>query len=440
MKRFGLIGHPLGHSLSPQIHKRIMEIAGIRGDYRLFGIAPENLDRELPALLRSLDGFNCTIPHKLAVVPHLARLADSARNVGAVNTIETKTLTGHNTDITGFEASCGIRFGGKNVLLLGAGGTARAFASAALANGAKSLALAVRNPQAASFPWAPGAEIFPLSDSEIRFGADVILNATPVGMWPNCGGMPAGIGLAKKPGAEVFDAIYNPVSTRLILNARKHGARAVGGLRMLVRQAIEAQKIWNPGAAVDAEKIESAILPELVRELLAHFPVKILLTGFMGAGKSAAGKILAKRLGFAFADSDDEIVKRTARAIPEIFASDGEAGFRAAEREAASALLSAPGSAVIASGGGFPTLPENRELARAQNALVFNLALPFDAAWQRAHSDTGTVRPLARDYGGTKALFEKREPVYRQFCDFEIDATGSPEKTADEIAAVLTAV
>ncbi|MCL1910397.1 MAG: hypothetical protein FWG05_05625 [Kiritimatiellaeota bacterium] len=261
------------------------------------------------------------------------------------------------------------------------------------------------------------------------------MNATPVGMWPKCGGMPIPPDEIKS-GMEVFDPIYNPVSTRLVLNARKHGARAVGGLRMLVRQAIEAQKIWNPGIEIDAEKIEAAIMPDLIRELLTRYPLKILLTGFMGAGKSTVGKILAECLGFAFVDLDVEIEKSTGRTIPKIFSSDGEVGFRAIEREAAVAAFSATGSVIIASGGGFPILPENRALTRDKNALVFNLALPFDETWRRVSNNTN--RPLARDYGQTKALFEKRAPVYREFCDCEISATDTPESIADKIVGIMT--
>ena len=435
MKHFGLIGHPLGHSLSPQIHSRIMEIAGIDGDYRLFDIAPENLSREVPALLRSLDGFNCTIPHKTAVMPQLAQLVDSARKVGAVNTIETKTLTGHNTDLAGFVETCGIDFRGKRVLLLGAGGTARAFAVAALDGGACSLVISARDggkaAVLAAMPRSPRVN----AGNTTEFNADVILNSTPVGMWPNCGGMPM---LPVTPPAQIFDAIYNPVSTRLVLNASKHGTRAVGGLRMLVRQAIEAQKIWNPDTTIDAAKIESSLIPELIRELLSKHSLKIMLTGFMGAGKSTVGRILAERLGFAFVDIDDEIVHRTGRAILEIFANDGETEFRKIEREAAFDVLKTSGSVIIASGGGFPVLPENRALTRERNALVFNLAIPFEDAWRRVDIDTN--RPLARDYGQTKALYESREPVYREFCDCEVSALGAPGDVAQNIVAALTAV
>ena len=442
MKHFGLIGHPLGHSLSPQIHKRIMERAGIDGEYRLFDIAPENLDRELPALIRSLDGLNCTIPHKTAVIPHLARLADSASRVGAVNTIETKSRTGHNTDLKGFETTCGIDFRGKRVLLLGAGGTARALAASALANGAAAIIIATRNAMRdadGGVPYDDTRVAFMRLQSGTNFPKfDVLLNATPVGMWPNCGGIPIDAELLT-PGIEVFDPIYNPVSTRLVLNARKRGARAVGGLRMLVRQAIEAQKIWNPEAVIDAEKNESEIVPHLIRELLAHYPFKILLTGFMGAGKSTAGKILAEKTGFAFADLDDEIVKRDGRAIHEIFASVGENGFREIERGVAETVFTAPESAIIASGGGFPTLPENRDLARAKNALVFDIAVPFEEAWRRVHSATNdTVRPLARERERAEALYDSREKIYRDFCDFQVRADALPEAVADAIVAALT--
>ena len=452
MKRFGLIGHPLGHSLSPQIHRGIMDVAGIDGDYRLFDIAPENLRRELPALIRELDGINCTIPHKTAVIEQLARLDDSARLAGAVNTIDTRApagAAGYNTDIAGFERTCGMDLRGKRVAILGSGGTARAFAAACLAQGAQSLAIAARNAEKSAALAAGIAEAFPGAATEIRvapdasesFDADafdIILNSTPLGMWPRCGGIPLDPALLG-PGAEVFDPIYNPVATRLVLNARKRGARASSGLRMLVRQAIEAQKIWNPGAALDAAAIEAALLPPLLRELPRKSPFKLLLTGFMGAGKSTVGRILAAKLGFAFIDLDSEIERAAARPIPRIFAEDGEPRFREMERAAAAAALASGGSAVIATGGGFPTFAENRELVRAGSALVFDIAISFEEAWRRVDSATSSpnARPLARSRADTEALHKARKKVYDDFCDFQAETADSPEAVADAFADAL---
>ena len=281
MKRFGLIGHPLGHSMSPLIHTRIMEITGIEGRYELFDIAPSRLHDEVPRLLRELDGFNCTIPHKEKLAEMLGE------SFGAVNTVFQGK--GYNTDFYGFR-TCGIDFSNKDVLLLGAGGTARMMAYEVLQAGAKSLTVCARKAfdvadnRVRVVPFEHAGENghscpfgHACTDRNVRAPL-IILNATPLGMWPRAWEMPCGTALLR-PGVEVFDAIYNPTPTRLVLNARKHGATAIGGLQMLVRQAIEAQKIWNPGVTFDTTTIEAAIIPEVSRELLRHSPMHILLTG-----------------------------------------------------------------------------------------------------------------------------------------------------------------
>jgi shikimate dehydrogenase len=338
MKRFGLIGHPLGHSMSPLIHTRIMEMAGIDGTYELFPIEPSRLRDEVPRLLRELDGFNCTIPHK-------EKLAEILGTTGAVNTVFCGK--GYNTDTAGFR-TCGFDFAGKDVLLLGAGGTAWMMAQEVLRVGAKSLTICARRHVVTSSRLVPYEEAY--GDS---LRADIILNSTPLGMHPRAYELPCATSLLR-PGVNVFDAIYNPTPTRLVLNARKHGATAIGGLHMLVRQAIEAQKIWNPEKTFDVEKIEAAILPEVSRELLRHSPIHILLTGFMGAGKSSLAKELAAQLGIAHVDIDAEIEKQTNRSISDIFQRDGEPAFRAIERDVALRAVTRGSSSVVAAGGGLP--------------------------------------------------------------------------------------
>ena len=222
---------------------------------------------------------------------------------------------GHNTDFAGF-ATCGIDFKDKDVLILGAGGTARMMMEACLNAGAKSLAVCARK----TFQHSDNrVRVLPWGDWPHSF--HILLNATSLGMWPRAWEDPGRIGLRPVPDSDktgetpvlpvVFDAIYNPTPTRLVLNARKHGCRAIGGLHMLVRQAIEAQKIWNPETVFDTGVIEAAILPEVSRELPRHSPVHFLITGFMGAGKSTVAKMLAAELGVACVDLDQEIESHT---------------------------------------------------------------------------------------------------------------------------------
>lgn len=449
MKSFALIGHPLGHSLSPAIHQAIFEAAGIEGRYDLLDIPPEELDRRLPRLLQEYTGINVTIPHKQAVIPHLKALGEAARRCGAVNTI-TADGTGHNTDVIGF-LSNNLPLKGGRVLLLGAGGTARMMAFETVAAGAASLTLSARHPARAQALAADLQAAFPTSRCKIELAetpeavsgalasATVLLNGTPVGMWPHAGGCPVDpAGLHRD--LTVFDPVYNPTPTRLVLNARKAGATAHGGLGMLVHQAIAAQRIWNPDWMLDAEAIAVRVLPALKRHLLEAHPLKILLIGFMGAGKSAVGRELARRLGIGYTDLDEALVEDAGTTIPMMFATVGESGFRAVESHTAKRILTRPGSEVVSAGGGLPTFGANRALIRETNTLVLYLDAPFATLWKRISQGPEGSRPKAA--GGpeeTEALYRQRAPVYRSFCDYRIvsEDTRTPAETAALLADAL---
>ena len=424
VKRFGLIGHPLGHSMSPLIHTRIMEMAGIDGTYALFDIEPARLHAEAPRLMRELDGFNCTIPHKEKIAEMLA--VDFP-----VNTVFRGK--GHNTDTVGFR-TCGIDFSGRDVLILGAGGTARMMAREVSRAGAKTLTVCARR-KIENVDRVDNVDISMLSTLS-TFSKTVLLNATPLGMWPCAWEMPC-VEALLRPGVEVFDAVYNPTPTRLVLNARKHGATASGGLRMLVRQAIESQKIWNPEKTFDTDAIESAILPEVSRELLRHSPMHILLTGFMGAGKSSLARELATRLGVACVDVDAEIEAQTGRAISDLFERDGEAAFRAIERDIARQTLTRNRSSVVAAGGGLTLSKENQTMIRQTNTLALHLEAPFETLWQRVR--LATNRPLLlKGRGHAECLFRRRRESYRFFSDLILDATQPLQQLAANTLARLT--
>lgn len=445
-KRFALIGHPLGHSLSPEIHAAIMEEAGIDGVYELVDVPPEDVPARMPDLLAGFDGFNATIPHKKAVVPFLSGLSDAARRCGAVNTVFRGR--GYNTDTEGFRAA-GMPLEGARVVLVGTGGVASMMAAECIAAGASSLVVAPQTPEMGEAFRAGLVERFPDSRCGIAVAAGreaknaavaaatVLLNGSPVGMWPKAGGIPVDPA-SLHAGLSVFDPVYCPTPSRLVLNARKAGARAVGGLAMLVHQAVAAQRIWNPGLELDAGAIAASLIPRLQAGLWRKNATKIVLTGFMGAGKSTVGRILARLLGIGFSDLDDEIVSSSGASIPELFAARGEAGFRDAETETSRAVLSRPGSEVVASGGGFPTFERNRALVRESNALVVHLDAPFETLWARIAGAGG--RPLAEKREETAALYERRNPVYRGFCDAsaETSAEGRPEDVAEAVRTLLS--
>lgn len=443
MKHFGLIGHPLGHSLSPQIHTAIMQEIGLEGDYKLYDIAPENMAKEIPELLKKLDGFNCTIPHKNAIVPFLDCVSDSAKFCTCVNTVYNGV--GYNTDILGF-GSYGIAFAGKRVLVLGSGGTCRMMLAAALAGGAIEVVVAARNGATAKEMISAVVEAVGGSVAEIAmpkycgefppdgFEADVILNGTPVGMFPHPHAIPAGVEKLLRPGVVVFDPIYNPLPSNLLVKAEECGAEAHAGLKMLVRQAIEAQRIWNPELDINVAQVEAKVLAQIKEAQKNVFGRHIVLTGFMGSGKSSVGKDLATMLGLRFVDLDAEIEAREGRSIPEIFAAEGEAGFRGIETTVARDVLASKALAVIATGGGFPIQEANRKLVReCSQAVVVYIDVPFEEAARRVAGDVH--RPLAQDKARFEALYNIRKPIYEAFADFKI--TTNLNNTSTDIAKAL---
>ncbi len=444
MTKYGLIGHPLGHSLSPYIHERIMEAAGIRGSYQLLDIAPEEVSRALPGLMREFAGLNVTIPHKTAVIEHLSRLDPKAELCGAVNTISHGV--GYNTDIDGFSAAA-PSLQNKQVLILGAGGVSRMMAFEAVRQNA-AVDISVRNSEKAhrlaSELRSMGAErVSVLSNDDLKTAGDydVLLNGTPLGMWPFCGEMPVPRERLHA-GMEVFDTVYNPAATKLVLHAKKQGARAVGGLSMLLGQAIAAERIWHPEAFIE-DKIAQDILPDLSRELLKRSPVKYVLTGFMGAGKTSVGKMTAKRLGIKLIDLDEEIVRQVGLPVPDIFARDGEAGFRRLEAEVLETVLAQPDSAIVALGGGAIIEERVRETIRAKDALTIYLHASLDHLWLKVGQDAG--RPMMKfpeeedsaRFSRVARLYETRLPIYRNYCDYELNTENDFSEATTELIDAL---
>lgn len=249
---YGLIGSPLGHSISPQIHERLFELSGLSADYSLYEIKPDELESKID-FLKTLKGFNITIPHKRAIMPYLLTVSERAKRCGAVNTVKRteKDLCGYNTDAEGFLRALtysNINLTG-NVLLCGTGGVARMMACEALARGC-ALTVADRHIDKAKSAKADfeklfkEAEIIAADLSKISGPYDVILNGTPAGMYPNTDSCAVDENVILSSGA-VFDAVGNPCETKLCLTAKNAGIKAAGGLRMLVYQAVAAHEIWT---------------------------------------------------------------------------------------------------------------------------------------------------------------------------------------------------
>ena len=276
MYRFTLIGHPLGHSMSPWIHERLFRIAGNTADYTLTDIAPENLASSVDEL-RKLRGFNVTIPYKTAILPYLHEMTDDAKLYQSVNTVYVNSdgqLFGTNTDCAGFRASVGEIPAGSKVLLIGCGGVGRMMATACVLKGA-ALTIVERDLARAQELAAELAERF---DANVRVldaapaeDFDLLMNATPVGMYPKIGGCPVSDEVIARSG-RVFDVIYNPVETQLIQKAKALGKEAVGGSAMLVWQAAVAQSFWL-NTRFDKDAVW-ALVGEMEQEINRLFPAE----------------------------------------------------------------------------------------------------------------------------------------------------------------------
>ncbi|HNX64866.1 MAG TPA: shikimate dehydrogenase [Oscillospiraceae bacterium] len=277
-RKFALIGYPLKHTMSPPIHKRLFELSGKTGEYSVIEIPPEKLPESM-GMLNSLDGYNVTIPHKIAVIPFLDSLDGSAKRYGAVNCVskDDGEKIGFNTDCLGFLRSldaAGLSLDGK-VLLLGLGGAGRMMAVESAINGAE-LTIAVRDHSLKAaeefteeiIKHIPDASLKVIDINSVEGSFDLMINATPVGMFPETDKSPVGEDIVKNCGA-LFDAIYNPTKTVLMDMFIKTGKKAVGGMAMLVWQAAAAHEIWD-NAEYD-EKDINALVSEMEKLLEEKF-------------------------------------------------------------------------------------------------------------------------------------------------------------------------
>ena len=401
----GLLGRKLGHSYSPQIHNLL-------GDYSyvLFEKEPEELENFLKN--GDFSGLNVTIPYKKEVIPYLSELSPTAKKMGCVNTVLRRsdgTLYGHNTDYFGFTSlvrHAGLSVTGKKVLVLGSGGASNTAVAALKDLGS--------NPVVIS---RSGENNY--GNLHLHRDAAAIVNATPVGMYPNTGVSP--IDLALFPHLEgVLDVIYNPARTQLLLDAEKLGIPRENGLWMLVAQAKEAAEVFTGG------KISDEVIEKIYREL-SHQMKNIVLIGMPGCGKSTIGTLLAEKLGRTLADADEKIISLAGKSIPDIFAQDGEPTFRDWETQALAELGKQSGL-VIATGGGCVTQKRNYPLLHQNGYLVWLerdcSVLPTDG------------RPLsqANDLG---KMYAARKPLYEAFADIRVENAGTPAETAQKILDAL---
>lgn len=406
---YGLLGEHLPHSFSPQIHK-----AFGNDDYRLFEIAPEGLEGFLKE--HNFKGINVTIPYKQAVVPYLDELSSEAEKIGAVNTIKLtdRGLSGFNTDYFGFEymiKKSGIEIKGKKALIFGSGGASLTVQAVLRDMGTHEIIVLSRK----------GDNNY-VNMYIKHTDAELIVNTTPVGMYPD--NLNTLVDLDKFPRLSgVLDVVYNPLETRLVLDAKKRNIPATTGLSMLVAQAKKAHEIFFDTKIDDkvCEQIEHSITLQM------H---NIVLIGMAGCGKTTIGKQLSMLLKKAFVDTDEMIINTENMPIPQIFEEKGEDYFRWCENVAVN-IVGKEKNQIIATGGGVITRPENYNALKQNGIIVF---INRDA---EALATNG--RPLSQAHG-VKALYEKRMPLYRQFADIEVNGNGTIKEVADRIVKEIIAL
>lgn len=410
--RYGLIGEHLGHSFSKIIHERLADYT-----YDLIPLSKEELDAFLQK--KEFAALNVTIPYKETVLPYLDEIDVHAKAIGAVNTIVNRDgrLCGYNTDFYGFRyllENNGIDICGKKVLVLGRGGAAKAVCAVLRELGAAEILTVY-------YKAAPGTISYE-ECYKCHSNAQIIINTTPVGMYPHIEQSP--IALDAFPKLEgIADVIYNPLRTHLALEAERLGIKSVCGLEMLIAQAKYAAEIFlNTRLPADSiAKVNAALLKERRN---------IVLIGMSGCGKTTLGRLAAKKLGKNFADTDEQIIKKIGMPISEYFSKYGEAAFRNIETEILREL-SVQNGLVISTGGGIVKNPENIRLLK-YNGSIFWLKRPVELL------ESGNGRPLAPDAQAVAQLYQERLPLYRTAAEAIIENDSSAEKGLERLLSAFS--
>lgn len=405
---FGLLGRKLGHSLSPQIHAHF-------GDYpyALFCKEPEELDSFFAD--SSIKGFNVTIPYKVDAYGYCDEVSETAKKIGSVNTVIRRadgTLYGDNTDYFGFSYMAqknGADFKGKKVLVLGSGGASRTVCTDAEDNGASEVIVVSRT----------GENNYDNIDK--NYDADIIVNATPIGMYPNNGQRL--LDLPKFTRCHcVLDLIYNPAKTALLLDAQELGIPCGNGLTMLVAQALRSAEQFIE------QKLGDNLIDEVYEKILSE-QKNIVLIGMPGCGKSTVGELLQKELNREMIDTDAKIIESDGRSIPEIFREDGEAVFRELEAKAVAETGKQIGK-IIATGGGAVMREDNRRALR-QNGTIIYLKKPLEGLALDG-------RPLSKDAESVAKIYEARKSTYEALADFTVAVSADPQITLGRVLACIS--
>lgn len=406
--RYGLIGEKLGHSFSKDIHERIADYT-----FDLIPLSKEEFKTFMEK--KEFTALNVTIPYKKDVIPYLDEMDEHAKAIGAVNTIVNRDgkLKGYNTDFTGFlymVKKHNVHMEGKKVLIIGNGGASAAIQAVVQHESAGSMVIVDVVPGNGAISYD---EMF-----SSHLDAEIIINTSPIGMYPRIGNAPIDISMFHKSEA-VLDVIYNPILTRLCFEAQEMDIKRVNGLEMLIAQAKQSVEFFLD------KSIDDQIIDDIYQDMLRE-RCNIVLIGMPSAGKTTIGKMLENRMQKEFIDLDDIIIEKAGKSIPEIFEESGEAGFRAIETEAA-IEVSKLNNKIIATGGGTIKHKVNMDYLR-QNGITIFIDRDVD---KLISSDPN--RPLSKSTDALEKMHAERLPLYQKYAAYVAVNNSDIESTVTEI-------
>ena len=412
--KYGLIGEHLGHSFSKQIQTRIAEIENVKDyDYQLVELDKDEFKEFMEK--KDFKGINVTIPYKKDVIPYLDEMDESAKAIGAVNTIINVDgkLKGFNTDFGGFlymVKAHNVHMEGKKVLIIGNGGACAAVKAVCKHENAKDIVIVSRSANRGAIGYD---EMY-----TSHLDADIVVNTSPVGMFPNIVNAPIDVSWFHKLEC-VLDVVYNPILTRLCFEAQEADIKRVIGLEMLIAQAKYTFEIFKNMS------FDDSIIDEIKKEMLKD-RCNIVLIGMPSAGKTTIGKMLEEKLGKEFFDLDDMIIAKAGKSIPEIFQESGEAGFRAIETEVA-IEASKMNNKIIATGGGVVKHKVNMDFLRLNGITIF-----IDRDIDKLISSDPN-RPLSSSKQALQQMYKERYPLYQKYAAYIAVNNANIEETVDDI-------
>ena len=405
--KYGLIGENVGHSFSKAVHSLLADY-----EYEPTGVPRDKFQEFMEK--RDFLAVNVTIPYKQMVIPYLNFIDENAQNIGAVNTVVNKDglLYGYNTDFYGMQSLLShakIDLKGKKVAILGTGGTSKTAGAVAKALSAGRVITVSRNSRDGVIDYD---ELY-----KSHTDTDVIINTTPLGMYPDIYSKAVDLGRFNNLSG-VIDAVYNPLRTPLIIDALKRGIKAEGGLYMLVAQAVRASEIF-----IDTNYEDSKL--EWIYRKIKGEKENIVLIGMPASGKSTVGKLIAKRCGRKFIDTDTVIEEKAGIGITEIFEKMGEGKFRELECETIREVSKETGAVIATGGGAVLNLANTDNLSK--NGKIYFIDRPLD---ELLPTDD---RPLASTREAIEKRYNERYDVYRASANVIIDARVEAEKVATAV-------